>query len=92
MPAINNVLVARDTMSHLAKRSNWAQREAGVIVVFCIVFIVLVGVIGLFATVYGSALRSPDNGKAHRLYLNGCSPKPESPAGLMLDSRGDGLE
>lgn len=48
MPAINNVLVARDTMSHLAKRSNWAQREAGVIVVFCIVFIVLVGVIGLF--------------------------------------------
>lgn len=58
MPAINNVLVARDTMSHLAKRSNWAQREAGVIVVFAIVFIVLVGVIGLFISRRVSSARA----------------------------------
>ncbi|ROV96326.1 hypothetical protein VMCG_07663 [Cytospora schulzeri] len=48
MPAINNVLVAREAMSHIAKRKNWAQKEAGVIVVFAIVFIVAVGVISLF--------------------------------------------
>lgn len=47
MPAISNVLVARDAMSTLAKRENWAQQEAGVIVVFCIVFIVGVGVLGI---------------------------------------------
>lgn len=47
MPAISNTMIARDAMSHIAKRG-WAKREAGVIVVFCIVFIVLVGVIGLF--------------------------------------------
>ncbi|KAM7208707.1 hypothetical protein V8F20_000870 [Naviculisporaceae sp. PSN 640] len=48
MPAISNVLVARDSFSHLAKRSNWASREPGVIVVFCILFIVGVGLIALF--------------------------------------------
>ena len=48
MPAINNALFAREAVSQIAKRSNWASKEAGVIVVFCIVFIVLVGVIGLF--------------------------------------------
>lgn len=48
MPAINSAIVARDTLSHIAKRSNWAGREAGVIVVFCIVFVVGVGLIGLF--------------------------------------------
>lgn len=49
MPAINTAaLVARDTMSHIAKRENWAQKEAGVVVVFAIVFVVAVGVIGLF--------------------------------------------
>ncbi|PSR76438.1 hypothetical protein BD289DRAFT_486855 [Coniella lustricola] len=48
MPAINS-LIAREAYSTIAKRSNWASREAGVIVVFCIVFIVAVGVIGLFS-------------------------------------------
>lgn len=48
MAAINTSLIAREAVSHLAKRGGWASREAGVIVVFCIVFIVLVGVIGLF--------------------------------------------
>lgn len=48
MPAINTAIVARDTLSHIAKRSNWAGREAGVVVVFCIVFVVGVGLIGLF--------------------------------------------
>jgi ABC-type phosphate/phosphonate transport system permease subunit len=48
MPAIN-ALVARDAaLSHLAKRENWAQQEAGVIVVFVIVFVVGVGLISLF--------------------------------------------
>jgi hypothetical protein len=49
MPAINT-LVARDAvMSQLAKREgNWAQEEAGVIVVFAIVFLVAVGLIALF--------------------------------------------
>ncbi|GJC85231.1 hypothetical protein ColLi_08069 [Colletotrichum liriopes] len=49
MPAIN-ALVARDAVHQLAKRQNWASQEAGVIVVFCIVFIVAVGVIGLLVS------------------------------------------
>lgn len=48
MPAISNMLVARDSFSHLAKRENWAQQEAGVVVVFCIVFVVAVGLLALF--------------------------------------------
>lgn len=48
MPAINTAVVARDTVSHIAKRENWAQQEAGVVVVFCIVFVVAVGLIGLW--------------------------------------------
>ncbi|RKU45739.1 hypothetical protein DL546_008117 [Coniochaeta pulveracea] len=47
MPAVNTV-VAREALSTIAKRSNWAGREAGVVVVFCIVFIVAVGLVGLF--------------------------------------------
>lgn len=48
MPAVNT-LVARDViMSQLAKRDNWAREEAGVVVVFCIVFIVGVGLTSLF--------------------------------------------
>jgi hypothetical protein len=38
MAAIN-ALVARDVAGQLIKRKNWAAREPGVIVVFCIVFI-----------------------------------------------------
>ncbi|KAK4217133.1 hypothetical protein QBC37DRAFT_62638 [Rhypophila decipiens] len=49
MPAVNYSLVARDSFSHLFKREeNWAKQEAGVIVVFCIVFVVGVGLISLF--------------------------------------------
>ncbi|KAK4113988.1 hypothetical protein N656DRAFT_707276 [Canariomyces notabilis] len=47
MPAISATVVARDTFSRIAKR-NWAQEEAGVIVVFCITFVVAVGLIALF--------------------------------------------
>jgi hypothetical protein len=50
MPAIHSAIVARDTISQIAKRSNWAGREAGVIVVFAIVFVVAVGLISLFVT------------------------------------------
>lgn len=38
MAAINTALVSRE-VSNLAKRQNWAAKEAGVVVVFCIVFI-----------------------------------------------------
>ena len=47
MPAISTSIVARDAVAQLAKR-NWAAEEPGVIVVFCIVFIVLVALIALF--------------------------------------------
>ena len=36
MAAIKS-LMTRDSVAHLAKRQNWAAREPGVIVVFCIV-------------------------------------------------------
>ncbi|KUI73031.1 hypothetical protein VM1G_11863 [Cytospora mali] len=58
MPAINNALIAREAISHIAKRKNWAQKEAGVIVVFAIVFIVAVGVIGLFISRKVSSARA----------------------------------
>ncbi|OTA70260.1 hypothetical protein K449DRAFT_427783 [Hypoxylon sp. EC38] len=48
MPAINNAIVARDSFSHIVRRENWAQQEAGVVVVFCIVFVVGVGLVGLW--------------------------------------------
>ncbi|CAK7243517.1 MAG: hypothetical protein STHCBS139747_005042 [Sporothrix thermara] len=47
MAAIDTALIAREA-SLLAKRSNWAGHEAGVIVVFCIVFIVGCGLLGLW--------------------------------------------
>lgn len=46
MPAINSV-VAREAYSTIAKRENWAKKEAGVVVVFCVVFVVAVGIISL---------------------------------------------
>ncbi|KAI0838617.1 hypothetical protein F5Y06DRAFT_39407 [Hypoxylon sp. FL0890] len=48
MPAINTAIVARDSFSHIARRENWAQKEAGVVVVFCIVFVVGCGLVGLW--------------------------------------------
>jgi predicted Na+-dependent transporter len=47
MAAIST-LQAREAVHQIAKRNNWAGHEAGVIVVFCVVFIVAVGLIGLF--------------------------------------------
>lgn len=47
MPAISTAIVARDSFAHIAKR-NWASEEPGVIVVFCITFLVLVGLVALF--------------------------------------------
>lgn len=41
-------LEARDAVqSLLVKRKNWAAREAGVMVVFCVVFVVGVGLLAL---------------------------------------------
>ncbi|KAI0509447.1 hypothetical protein F5B22DRAFT_649076 [Xylaria bambusicola] len=48
MPAINTAIVARDTLHQLARRENWAQKEAGVVVVFAIVFVVGVGLVSLW--------------------------------------------
>ncbi|KAI1421104.1 hypothetical protein F5Y12DRAFT_60099 [Xylaria sp. FL1777] len=48
MPAINTAIVARDTVHQLARRENWAQKEAGVVVVFAIVFVVGVGLVSLW--------------------------------------------
>ncbi|KAJ5091990.1 hypothetical protein NUU61_006860 [Penicillium alfredii] len=49
MPAINFIDRSHSPhISPLVKRSNWASKNPGVILVFCIVFIVGVGVISLF--------------------------------------------
>ncbi|ERT03090.1 hypothetical protein HMPREF1624_01395 [Sporothrix schenckii ATCC 58251] len=50
MAAIRSITLAarEEAVAHIAKRSNWAGREAGVIVVFAIVFVVGVGLIGLW--------------------------------------------
>jgi hypothetical protein len=48
MPALNVATVVRDNFAPIAKRDNWAQQEAGVVVVFCIVFLVAVGLLSLF--------------------------------------------
>ncbi|KAM0257176.1 hypothetical protein ACHAQJ_004537 [Trichoderma viride] len=52
MAAIDKQLIAaRDVaLNQLVRRKNFAAREPGVIVVFCIVFIVAVGVLGLLIT------------------------------------------
>ncbi|KAE8154465.1 hypothetical protein BDV25DRAFT_147723, partial [Aspergillus avenaceus] len=47
MPAIT-ALTPRARVE-IIKRSNWAGENPGVILVFCIVFIVAVGIIALFA-------------------------------------------
>lgn len=57
MPVINTI-VARETFSQIVKRKNWAQQEAGVIVVFCIVFVVACGLIGLFISKRMAARRA----------------------------------
>lgn len=37
MAAINALITRDETLNQLVKRQNWAAREPGVIVVFCIV-------------------------------------------------------
>lgn len=39
MAAINTALVAREAISTLVKRKSWPAENAGVMVVFCIVFV-----------------------------------------------------
>jgi hypothetical protein len=53
MAAISDLqtLQMRDAVHQLSKR-NWAGQEAGVIVVFCIVFVVGVGLLGLCISRY----------------------------------------
>ncbi|KZZ91118.1 hypothetical protein AAL_06859 [Moelleriella libera RCEF 2490] len=52
MAAINTALIAREAAEALnafAKREDsWPHRNPGVMVVFCIVFVVAVGVTGLY--------------------------------------------
>ncbi|EFY87011.1 hypothetical protein J3458_002719 [Metarhizium acridum] len=48
MAAIDTSLIAREATSMLVKRKNWAARNPGVMVVFCIVFVVAVGLIALW--------------------------------------------
>ncbi|KAE8370925.1 hypothetical protein BDV27DRAFT_119178 [Aspergillus caelatus] len=47
MPAIQRL--SPHVRDEFVKRSNWAGENPGVILVFCIVFIVGVGVVSLFA-------------------------------------------
>jgi ATP/ADP translocase len=49
MTAISTVAVP-NTAHYLGKRSNWAGKEAGVVLVFCITFVVAAGLIGLFVS------------------------------------------
>ncbi|OAX77778.1 hypothetical protein ACJ72_07919 [Emergomyces africanus] len=47
MPALS--LIARDEgVYQLAKRNNWPRQNVGVMLVFCIVFVIAAGLIGLF--------------------------------------------
>ncbi|KHN96349.1 uncharacterized protein MAM_05638 [Metarhizium album ARSEF 1941] len=50
MAVINTALVAREAMRTLVKRKSWPAENAGVMVVFCIVFVVAVGLIALWIT------------------------------------------
>jgi hypothetical protein len=50
MAAISLPIAARDAISQIAKRSsNWPAENVGVMVVFCITFVVAVGLIALFS-------------------------------------------
>ncbi|KAG5953075.1 hypothetical protein E4U53_007044 [Claviceps sorghi] len=46
MAAIDTALIAREAVNTLAKR-NWPSENAGVMVVFCIVFVVACAIIGV---------------------------------------------
>lgn len=57
MPSINTALISREAMSHIAKRSSWPAQNVGVMVVFCIVGAVAIGLIFLFVSRKLSAVR-----------------------------------
>ncbi|KAL2159711.1 hypothetical protein VTH06DRAFT_2280 [Thermothelomyces fergusii] len=63
MAAINYSLVARDSFSTLAKRTNWAGKNPGVMVVFCVLFVVGVGLIGLW--IYKKVLARRERRQSH---------------------------
>ncbi|KAM0240840.1 hypothetical protein ACHAP5_007824 [Fusarium lateritium] len=48
MAAIKSLMTRDEVVHQLAKRQNWAAKEPGVIVVFCIVGVVFFGLVGLF--------------------------------------------
>ena len=49
MPTLDVSFLTRDAQLHRwPKRSNWAGKNAGVVVVFCIVFVIGAGLLGLF--------------------------------------------
>jgi hypothetical protein len=48
MAALDYDLVARSTLHQLSKRKNWAAREPGVILVFCILGALAILLSGLF--------------------------------------------
>jgi len=58
MPAIKDSLIAREAFSHIAKRSNWASENVGVMVVFCIVGVVGIGMIFFFVSKQLAARRN----------------------------------
>lgn len=49
MAALDQSLISRE-LHRLIKRKNWAAREPGVVLVFCIIFVVAALLIGLFIT------------------------------------------
>lgn len=49
MPTLDLSIVTQDVPLHQwTKRSNWAGKNAGVVVVFCIVGVIAAGLLGLF--------------------------------------------
>jgi hypothetical protein len=48
MPALTEVEARDAAHQFIVRRGNWADHERGVIAVFCIVFIVSVGLIAIF--------------------------------------------
>lgn len=48
MPAIDFSLIARDSFALAKRDASWPGQNAGVMVVFCIVFVVVVGLLSLF--------------------------------------------
>lgn len=64
MAAISLPVVARDSFTQLAKRgTDWPAKNAGVMVVFCVVFVVAVGLLSLF--IYKKVLARREKSQSH---------------------------